>query len=140
MVWTGLQAIIGSVVAALAVRAAAQAALDISSDFPPLMSPAPTIFLTVVGVILAVAVFAELRRSASHPIRSFRIAAAVALVLSFIPDIWLLTEAGGSSFPGATIAGVGTLIVQHIVVAAVVVWLLTMRGDAPVSEKKSSGD
>lgn len=135
MVWTGLQAIIGSVVAALAVRAAAQAALDIPSGFPPLMSPAPTIFLTVVGVMLAVAVFAELRRSASQPIRSFRIAAAVALVLSFLPDIWLLTDAAGSSFPGATIAGVGTLMVQHIVVAAVVVWLLTMRGDATVGRK-----
>jgi predicted acyltransferase len=104
------------------------------------MSPAPTIFLTVVGVILAVAVFAELRRSASQPIRSFRIAAAVALVLSFLPDFWLLSDAASSSFPGATIAGVGTLIVQHTVVAAVVVWLLTMRGDARLSESNPNGD
>ena len=127
MAWTGLQAIIGSVVAALAVRAAAQAVFDIPSDFPPLMSPGPTVFLTVVGVLLGVAVFAALRRLASQPIRVFRIAAGVALVVSFLPDVWLLTDAAGISFPGATISGVGTLMVQHIAVAAVVVWVLTLR-------------
>ena len=140
MGWTGIQAIIGSVVAALAVRAAAQAALDIPSDFPPLMSPVPTIFLTGVGVILGVAVFAAMRRLASQPIRFFRIAAAVALVLSFLPDVWLLTEAAGSTFPGTTIAGVGTLMVQHVVVAAVVVWLLTVRHAAGLLRKTASGD
>ena len=127
MWWIGLQAIIGSVVAALVVRAAALAVLDVPSEFPPLIGPGPTIFLTVVGVILSVAVFAEMRRVASQPIRLFRIVAAVGLVLSFLPNVWLLTDAAGSTFPGATTSAVGTLMAQHVVVAAVIVWMLTMR-------------
>ena len=130
MWWLGVQAIIGSVVETLAVRAAALAVLDGPAEFPPLMSPAPTIFFTVVGVMLGVAVFAVVRRVASWPIRLFRIVAAVGLVLSFLPNVWLLTDAAGRTFPGASISGVGTLMVQHVVVAAVVVWVLTMRGDA----------
>ena len=127
MWWIGLQAIIGSVVAALVVRAAALAVLDVPSEFPPLIGPGPTIFFTVVGVILGVAVFAEMRRVASQPIRLFRIVAAVGLVLSFLPNVWLLTDAAGSTFPGATTSAVGTLMAQHVVVAAVIVWMLTMR-------------
>ena len=72
-------------------------------------------------------VFAVVRRVASQPIRLFRIVATVALVLSFLPDVWLLTEAAGGTFPGATVSGVGVLMMQHVVAAAVVVWMLTMR-------------
>ena len=140
-VWlTGLLTLIGSVVATLVVRAAALAVLDIPSDFLPLMTPAPTIFLTVVGVILGVAVFAEMRRVASRPIRLFRIVAGVGLLLSFLPDVWLLTDAAGSRFPGATISGVGTLMVQHVAAAAVVVWMLTMRGAARLSPGMATPD
>lgn len=130
---TGLWTIIGSVVATLAVRAAALAVLDIPSDFAPLMTPAPTIFLTVVGVTLGGAVFAEMRHRASQPIRLFRVVAGVGLVLSFLPDVWLLTDAAGGTFPGATMSGVGTLMVQHVAAAAVVVWMLTIRGAARLS-------
>ena len=119
---------------------AALAVLDIPSDFPPLMSPAPTIFFTVLGVILAVAVFAKLRRVASQPIRLFRIVAGVGLLLSFLPDVWLLTDAAGRAVPGATISGVGTLVVQHVVVAAVVVWMLTMRGNTRISSGTPADD
>jgi len=135
--WTGLQTIIGSVVAALAVRAVALPVLGVPSDFPPLISPAPTIFFTVVGVTLGVAVFAGVRRVASQPVRLFRIVATVALGLSFLPDVWLLTDATGSTFPGATISAVGTLMAQHVVVAAVVVWMLTMRGAGQTDNRSS---
>ena len=135
---TGLLAIIGSLVATLAVRAVALAVLEIPSAFLPLMTPAPTIFFTVVGVTIGVAVFAAMRRVASQPTQLFRIVAGIGLLLSFLPDVWLLTDAAGGTFPGATISGVGSLMVQHVAAAAVVVWMLTMRGAARLSPQTAS--
>ena len=126
--WVGLQTIVAAVIAALVVRAAAITVLDIPTSFPPLADPGPTIFFTLVGVLGAVGVFAAVRRFASQPTRLFRSIATVALVVSFLPDLWLLTDAASEAFPGATPASVGTLMVQHVVAAAIVVWMLTMRG------------
>ena len=123
--WVGLQTIVGAVIATLVVRAAAMAVLDIPAAFPPLAAPGPTIFLTVVGVFGGVGVFAAVCRWASQPIRLFRIIVAVALLVSFVPDILLLTS---DAFPGTTVASVSTLMFQHLVAAAIVVWMLTMKG------------
>ena len=123
--WVGLQTIVGAVVATLVVRAAAMAVLDIPAAFPPLAGPGPTIFLTVVGVLGGVGVFAAVCRLASQPIRLFRIIVAVALLVSFVPDISLLTS---DAFPGTTAVSVSTLMFQHLVAAAIVVWMLTMKG------------
>ena len=110
------------------MRAAAIAVLDIPAAFAPLADPGPTIFLTVVGVLGGVGVFVAVRRFASQPIRLFRIIAAAGLLVSFLPDVWLLTDAASDAFPGATVESVGTLMVQHVVAAAIVVWMLTMTG------------
>jgi len=37
-----------------------------------------------------------------------------------IPDLWLLTESGAANFSGGTPAGVGTLMVMHVISAAAV--------------------
>ena len=123
--WVGLQTIVGAVIATLIVRAAAMAFLDIPAVFPPLAGPGPTIFLTVVGVLGGVGVFAAVCRWASQPIRLFRIIVGVALLVSFVPDILLLTN---DAFPGTTVTSVSTLMFQHLVAAAIVVWMLTMKG------------
>ena len=123
--WVGLQTIVGAVVATLVVRAAAMAVLDIPAAFPPLAGSGPTISLTVVGVLGGVSVFAAVCRWASQPIRLFRIIVAVALLVSFVPDISLLTS---DAFPGTTVTSVSTLMFQHLVAAAIVVWMLTMKG------------
>ena len=53
----------------------------------------------------------------------------MALVLSFLPDLWLLN--GSSSFPGATSTGVGVLMVLHIVAALTIVWgLIGLRSSS----------
>ena len=126
--WVGLQTIVGAVIATLVVRAAAMAVLDIPAAFPPLAGPGNTIFLTAVGVLGGVGVFAAVCRLASQPNRLFRIIVAVALLVSFVPDIWLLTDAARDAFPGATVASVSTLMFQHVVAAAIVAWMLTMKG------------
>ncbi len=128
LLWVGLQTILASVVGTLAVRAVALAVLGIPPEFPPLAGPGPTIFLTVVGAGAGVGVFAEVRRSAAQPIRLFRIIAAGTLLVSFLPDLWMFTEAASGAFPGATVLAVGTLMAQHVVAAAIAVWMLTMRG------------
>ena len=122
--WVGLQTIVGAVIATLVVRAAAMAVLDIPAAFPPLAASGPTVFLTVVGVLGGVGVFAAVCRWASQPIRLFRIIVAVALLV-FVPDILLLTS---DAFPGTTVTSVSTLMFQHLVAAAIVVWVLTMKG------------
>ncbi len=104
----------------------AVASLDIPTEFPPLAGPVPTIFFTTVGALGATGVFAVMRRLADRPERVFRRIAAVVLLLSFAPDVWLLSDgAAAAGFTGATPASAGTLMVMHVAVAAVMVWFLT---------------
>lgn len=126
--WIGLQALLASVIANLAVRWVALAAFDIAPEFPPLQGPGPVVFFTVVGVIAAVAVYATLGWLGRASL--FQVIAIIALVLSLAPDVWMLTEAARPAFPGATVASVGTLMLMHVVAAVIVVRLFTGKGEA----------
>jgi hypothetical protein len=126
--WVGLQALIASVLANLVIRAAAMAVFDIPAEFPPLQGPGPTIVFTVAGVLAAVIVFAAVRRFTSGAVPLFRAIAIVALLLSLTPDVWMFTTGARPAFPGATVASVGTLMLMHVVTAATVVWMLTVKG------------
>ena len=72
----------------------------------------------LIGSVLA---FVVVRRVATRPVPVFRMVAAGALLVSFIPDVLLLTEQGAANFPGATVAGVGLLVLMHVVAAATIV-------------------
>ena len=124
--WTGLQTLVGTVIANLAIRAIALATLDIRPEFAPLQSPGPTIVLTSAGVLAGLVVFAIVGTFTDEPLRPFRIIASAALLLSLLPDLWLLTAAAGPAFPGATVSGVVTLMVQHVTAAAILIGLLTV--------------
>ena len=100
----------------------------IPPEFPPLQGAGPVVFFSVIGVLAALGVFAGIGGVSSRPVPVFRIVAGVVLVVSFIPDLWLLTESGAASFPGATPAGVGTLMLMHVVSAAAVVWAVERSG------------
>jgi hypothetical protein len=86
----GLKALVGSIIATLAVRQAALATLDIPSDFPLLAEPGPTVFFTAVGTLGATVVFAVVRRRAGRPTVLFRRIALGVLLLSLLPDLLLL--------------------------------------------------
>jgi hypothetical protein len=118
----GAVAVVVSVVLNHFLQAGALALFEIPHEFPPLHGPGPVIFFSVVGAVTGVGVFAGIAGVSARPISVFRIVAGVVLVLSFIPDLWLLTASGGANFPGATPAGVGTLMLMHVASAAVVVW------------------
>lgn len=122
---TGLTGLVGAILATLTVRWVALATLDIPPEFLPLAGPGPTIFFTADAAIGAVVVFGLLRRYTERPETLFRWIALAVLMLSFVPDLWLLSDSGVDAFAGATPAGVGVLMLMHVVAAAVIVWSLT---------------
>ena len=118
----GALAVVVSVVANHFIQAGALAVFDIPHEFPPLHGAGPVVFFSVIGALAGLGVFAGIGSVSSRPVPVFRVVAGVVLVVSFIPDLWLLTESGAASFTGATPAGVGTLMSMHVVSAAAVVW------------------
>lgn len=128
LVKSGAIALVTSVVANHFIQVGALALFDIPPEFPPLQGAAPVVFFSVIGVLAGLGVFAGIGGVSSRPVPVFRIVAGVVLVVSFIPDLWLLTESGAASFPGATPAGVGTLMLMHVVSAAAVVWAVERSG------------
>jgi hypothetical protein len=121
LLWVGPLAIIVAAVANQIIHVLALSLLNISPDFPPLQ-PGPPIAFTVMGVLGAVIVFAIVGRLSRRPIRLFRVIALIVLILSFIPDIGLLTS---GMLPGTSLIAVGTLAVMHVVAWAIAVWMLT---------------
>lgn len=119
----GALAIGASVIANLIIRIIAVNLLGIGEGFMPL-SWGPPIVFTIIGVLGAIIVFAIIARFAKRPARLFRIVGLVALVLSLLPDIGLLTS---NSMPGTSLAAVITLILMHVAAGAITIWLLTTR-------------
>lgn len=125
----GLKAVAGALVATQVVRALAVAVLDIPPEFQPLRGPGPVVFFTGISAVVAVGVYAVVRRVALRPAFAFRWIAGVVLVLSIMPDMWLLTDAAADAFPGATPTAVLVLIALHVTAAVPIVWFLTAGGD-----------
>ena len=110
--------IAATVVAASAVNAViAQIALAAGADatFTPL-TPGAYVFLTVIGVLLALAGWAVVRRTAARPARLLRVLVPVVLLVSFVPD---LTTA--PNMAGSTTGGVIALALMHITTAVIAV-------------------
>src|SRR5262245_28091751 len=107
LLWVGPLAIVASVIANQIIHFVALALLNISPDFPPLMIGPPIMF-TIIGVLGAVIVYAIIGRLSRRPIRLFRAIALIVLVLSFIPDIALLTS---NMLPGTSLTAVLTLAI-----------------------------
>ncbi len=128
----GLRTLVASIIATLVVRQAAVATIDIPTEFPPLAEPGPTVFFTAVGVFGATAVFAVVQRRSDRPEVLFRWIAVGVLLLSSLPDLWLLSDGAAGAFPGATPTAVGVLMLMHVVAAAVIVWFLTVRAKIQV--------
>ncbi|MBK8987048.1 MAG: hypothetical protein IPM39_13385 [Chloroflexi bacterium] len=112
--------LIVAVVGNLIVGFLAKAIFPIPAGFLPLDTIRYTIF-TIVGVLGGIIVYLILARTAKHPIRTFQRIAWAVLVLSMLPDIGMLTS---DFMPGATPAGVITLMVMHLVAGLSAIYVL----------------
>ena len=124
-VW--LRTILAAVAANLVLRAAALLVFDIPPEFEPLAIAAPTVFWTVVGVAAGLGVAVAVNRRSERPVPLYQRIVLVALLVSLLPDLWMLTESGSAAFPGATLPAVITLMVQHVAAAAIVLRGVTGR-------------
>ena len=124
-VW--LRTILAAVAANLVLRAAALLIFDIPPAFEPLATAAPTMFLTTVGVAAGLGVALAVNGSSQRPIPLYQRIVLVALLLSLLPDLWMLTGSGSEAYPSATLAAVVTLMVQHVAAAALVLRGVTGR-------------
>lgn len=121
-VWlAGGAAYVLSLLANALVRIVVKAVFPISPLFLALEEWNGIFFLTFIGVLGATIVFAILTRLTRHAVKLFRGLAVVFLLLSFVPNILMLTTNG----PGATVPAVASLMVMHVVTAAITVGLLT---------------
>ncbi len=120
LLWVGPLAVVAAVAVNVVIRTVAVALFGLT-DFPPLML-GPTILFTIFGVLGAVMVFALVARFSGRPIRLFRRVALVALLVTLVPDVLLLVA---PSISGTTVAGVLTLMAEHVAAWAVSVGILT---------------
>ena len=130
-IWkTGFKALVWADLANAAVWWMGVSVLSVPPEFPPLAGVGPTIFFTSMGAAGAVGVYAVLRRISDRPAILFRRIAGIVLLLSFIPDLLLLTGGGREAVPGVTVPGVILLMIMHVVAAGVIVQVLVGSGSA----------
>ena len=122
-VWlAGGAALVLSLLANAIVRTAMVVIFPISPLFSARCRTWDTIIIfTLVGVFGATVVFAILARLTKHAIKLFRWLAGFLLIVSFVPNILMLT----SNAPGATVPAVISLMVMHVITASITVGLLT---------------
>lgn len=117
--WVGPLTVLASVIGVLIVRAIAMAIL------PPPYAPGlevimASISLTVVFCAAAVIVFALVARYAKNPIRTYMIISSIFLVISFLPDIAVVSM----PMPGAGWPYSITLMIMHVVAGFITVYML----------------
>ncbi|GAB2843437.1 DUF6069 family protein [Lentzea nigeriaca] len=79
------------------------------------LTPQAYVFLTAVGVVVAAAAWAVIRRKAAKPNALLRKLVPIVVAVSLVPDVLLF------GIPGASPIGVVALMLMHVVVAAIAV-------------------
>ncbi len=110
-----------AVVTNILIRTVAVSVFGIGEGFLPL-GVGPTIVFTAVGMTGAVVAFGLILRFARRPVWLFRRVALVVLLISLVPDVLMLFS---GLTPGVTVAGVVTLMLEHVASWAVAVGVLT---------------
>ncbi len=119
--------VVGAAVANAILFFIVNAFYDIPEGFLPL-SLVPILLLTVVGTSLGALVFWFLSRRSSTPSRTYIIVAAIALIVSIIPNILSAMNPTAMPFPFPAVSSAFlVLILFHVVAAVVSVWILITR-------------
>jgi Family of unknown function (DUF6069) len=122
LVWVGLLTIVVAALVNVVIRSLAVAFFGVPADFTDLQAPV-VIGSTIVFLFLALLAFVLVGRFARRPVRFYRILALVALLVSFLFPILLLS--GAYPVPGMNLHIFWTMIVMHCASALVTVGLLT---------------
>jgi len=118
-----LLTISAATMANLIVRAIAFALLPLSATFAPLAWQSVILF-TVVGVALACGVYALVRRFSRRAVRVYTLIAVIALLISLIPDVLILSNPVAFE-ADTTMPEVAVMMVCHAVAAIVSIVMLT---------------
>lgn len=121
----GLVAIVGSVIANLAVYWIGRTVAQPNADFQPLASPIPTILFTTLFLMAATAVYAVINAFTRNPVRVWRIVAWIVLVVGLIPDILMIVDPASFPMGTPTVPAALVLIVMHFVAFAITMWAFT---------------
>ena len=122
----GLGTVVAAVLANVLVYVVGSAVVGYDPEFLPLANVSAPIVFTLIPAIVAVLLYAALRRFTRHPARVFAIIAAVVFVVTLIPDFTYIP-----TVPGATGGQTAILVLMHVVAAAVIVGLLTTLARSP---------
>jgi hypothetical protein len=126
LIWVGpLTALVAALVNVV-LRVIMAAILPIEPTFPPFGIPAVAGF-TAFAVAISAVVYLVIASISNNPNRIYTIVAAVAFVISIIPNIILAANPTAVDFPfeGATTTAFLALIVFHVAAAIVSVVMLT---------------
>jgi len=116
----GIGTIVAATLANVVVYFLGGTLIDYDPHFDILTSVSPTIAVTAEAGFVAVLLYAALLRFSRNPVRTFNIVAAVVFVVTLIPDLVYVP-----TVPGATTGQIATLVLMHIVAAAIMVPMLT---------------
>ena len=117
--WVGPLTVLTAIVGVLIVRVLAVAILRPNPVPPGLGWVLPTVF-TLILCTGAVLVFALVGRFSKNPVRTFLLISAVFLVISFLPDIAVVS----APIPGAGWPYAITLMIMHVVAGFITVYML----------------
>ena len=109
-------ALISSVVN-VAIALVARGPLGVGDEFVPL-TPGPIVLWTVIGALVGAAGWRMIVNRSARSAALLRRLVPTVLAVSFIPDVALLVT---RAMPGTTTAGVVSLMVMHLVTAAIAV-------------------
>jgi len=120
--WIAPLTIVLAALANLMIRFLGVAFFGVPSTFP-LLQPALVIASTVVFLLLAMVAFIVIGHLSRHPIRVYRLVALVAVLLSFLNPIAVLS--GWFPVPGMNLTIFWTMVAMHIISAIIIVGLFT---------------
>ncbi len=125
LLWVGPLAAISAAIANAVVYIVASALGTMPQDFvvegSGPITLVPVVFSSLIGTAGAAVVFTVVALLAQRPIRTFRIVAAVVLVLSFLTPL---------TIPKAPLSMILTLELMHVVAAVIITGMFTMLARA----------
>lgn len=113
-----------SVAANLIARQLLGQVIEFPAGFLPL-TPGPIAVFTLIGTAMGGLVFWLMARALPNPLRPFQVVALVALVLSCIPNFYLMANPQMAPMPGGTPQAFGVLIVFHVIAGLITIFVLS---------------